>query len=228
MKRLLLYLFFLVIFCVLIALGVWQTKRAAYKIELQEIVATRMNEPITLQDLLNSEKSLAEMRYQYISAQNLKLVRSYRLANKVRNQKMGYELISLFEHSKNEPLLIVNQGWLEQQKPFNGIKNNQVSLEGYLKFPKNSPFFILENDYFTNELYSVKPQELSKQLNRDVLPFVLYMTNASEKSDIKHHPKEVTVANPHINYAATWYSLALGLVIFVIFLRRSDRKKDKK
>ena len=88
-----------------------------------------------------------------------------------------------------------------------------------INFPKPK-FFELKNDIKGNKWYTLKIEDISKYLNIKLVPFLIYEINNSSDQLINVKPNYLSEIN-HLNYAVTWFMLAVVLsFIFIVFIRK--------
>ena len=88
-----------------------------------------------------------------------------------------------------------------------------------IKFP-NPNFYELENDIKNNRWYTLNLEQISAFLNIKLEPLLIYEMNSSSKEIINVKPNIVSNIN-HLNYALTWFMLAISLsVILIIHVRK--------
>jgi surfeit locus 1 family protein len=68
-------------------------------------------------------------------------------------------------------------------------------------------------------LYSIEIDNLKKSLNKNIYPLLIIQTSTANK-DIIPNGYEVRLSNNHLQYAITWYGLALFTIIFFLYYRK--------
>ena len=104
-------------------------------------------------------------------------------------------------------------------------KNKVVSLQGtILKIPEPG-YFSLKNDFKGKKWYTINVKDIAKNLNIDLHPYVIYEKN-SDNNDFKNVlPRTISKVN-HLQYALTWFLLAVTMIIiFVIFFREKNETR---
>ncbi|NCU71069.1 MAG: hypothetical protein EBV56_02860, partial [Candidatus Fonsibacter lacus] len=84
---------------------------------------------------------------------------------------------------------------------------------------KEKNFFTPSNNIKEDFSYSVDMDNLKKSLSKNIYPFLIIQTTQSNK-DIIPNNYEVRLSNNHLQYAITWYGLALVTVIFFLYYRK--------
>jgi surfeit locus 1 family protein len=134
--------------------------------------------------------------------------------------EIGFKVIVPYEVNSTM-VVLVDKGWVKKDK-INLIKNtvfNDEIIEGYTKKIKEKNFFTPSNNIKEDFSYSVDMDNLKKSLSKNIYPFLIIQTTQSNK-DIIPNNYEVRLSNNHLQYAITWYGLALVTVIFFLYYRK--------
>jgi surfeit locus 1 family protein len=118
-------------------------------------------------------------------------------------------------------VVLVDKGWIRKDK-INLIKNtlfNDDIIEGYTKKIREKNLFTPNNNIKEDFLYSVETDSLKKSLNKNIYPLLIIQTSKTNK-DIIPNDYEVRLSNNHLQYAITWYGLALVTIIFFLYYRK--------
>jgi surfeit locus 1 family protein len=116
---------------------------------------------------------------------------------------------------------LVDKGWIRKDK-INLIKNtlfNDNIIEGYTKKIREKNLFTPNNNIKEDFLYSVEIDNLKKSLNKNIYPLLIIQTSKTNK-DIIPNDFEVRLPNNHLQYAITWYGLAIFTIIFFLYYRK--------
>ena len=134
--------------------------------------------------------------------------------------EIGFKVIVPYEINSSL-LVLVDKGWIRKDK-INLIKNtlfNDDIIEGYTKKIREKNLFTPDNNIKEDFLYSVEIDNLKKSLNKNIYPLLIIQTSKTNK-DIIPNDYEVRLPNNHLQYALTWYGLALFTIIFFLYYRR--------
>ena len=116
---------------------------------------------------------------------------------------------------------LVDKGWVRKDK-INLIKNtllNDDVIEGYTKKITKNNLFTPNNNIKEDFLYSIDVDSLKKSLNKNIYPLLIIQTSKINK-DIIPDEYEVRIPNNHLQYAITWYGLAIVTIIFFLYYRK--------
>ena len=134
--------------------------------------------------------------------------------------EIGFKVIVPYEINSSL-LVLVDKGWIRKDK-INLIKNtlfNDDIIEGYTRKIREKNLFTPNNNIKEDFLYSVEIDNLKKSLNKNIYPLLIIQTSTTNK-DIIPNDYEVRLPNNHLQYAITWYGLALFTIIFFLYYRK--------
>ena len=206
-------IFFLFFILVVLSLGTWQVFRLYSKNNLISNLEKNLKKNSTNFNLDISE----EYTKVFLKKKNLKFrIFLYHLYK----GEIGFKVIVPYEVNSTM-VVLVDKGWVKKDK-INLIKNtvfNDEIIEGYTKKIKEKNFFTPSNNIKEDFSYSVDMDNLKKSLSKNIYPFLIIQTTQSNK-DIIPNSYEVRLSNNHLQYAITWYGLALVTVIFFLYYRK--------
>jgi surfeit locus 1 family protein len=219
-------------------LGVWQLDRAEEKRAI-EAAFSDTGEGAVVHDLLRENGGVIAdgevALYQPLSASGRYLAdRQFLIDNMILDGRVGYFVITPFEFSRDEPLLLVNRGWLPKTSaaPIPSTIGLDASAGRTItgKAGKLPRVGIRAGDAFTGApdwpRIANWPtlEELAAALGRDVLPFIL-LADPDPGSDLVRN-WEPRQAGPmrHVGYAVQWFALALAVIAtaFVVYRKRRE------
>ena len=134
--------------------------------------------------------------------------------------EIGFKVIVPYEINSSL-LVLVDKGWIRKDK-INLIKNtlfNDAIIEGYTKKIREKNLFTPNNNIKEDFLYSVEIDNLKKSLNKNIYPLLIMQTSKTNK-DIIPNDFEARLPNNHLQYAITWYGLAIFTIIFFLYYRK--------
>ncbi|MGI9082819.1 MAG: SURF1 family protein [Candidatus Fonsibacter lacus] len=206
-------IFFLFFILIVLSLGTWQVFRLYSKNNLISNLEKNLKKNSTNFNLDISE----EYTKVFLKKKNLKFrIFLYHLYK----GEIGFKVIVPYEVNSTM-VVLVDKGWVKKDK-INLIKNtvfNDEIIEGYTKKIKEKNFFTPSNNIKEDFSYSVDMDNLKKSLSKNIYPFLIIQTTQSNK-DIIPNNYEVRLSNNHLQYAITWYGLALVTVIFFLYYRK--------
>lgn len=205
-------------------LGVWQISRGLEKRESQ--------------DAFNEQSGFfryydgAEVRpYQRLMADGSFLTgEQFLLDNIIINSRYGYYVLTPLELAADEPLLIVNRGWIE--KP--GLNPDMTAIAGNIDVT-DSPLTvrgrvgalpragvkmgeaILSRDRWPQVAVYPAAEDLELSLGREIQPFVLLMDPEDEHGFLRHWVPEEMGPGKHFGYALQWFAMGAVLAGLLIW-----------
>lgn len=212
---------------VLCALGYWQVQRLYWKEALIEQVNARLKlEPVPLQNILDEEISRDEHEYTPVTVSG-----SFDYSKEVyfftTNKKgaSGWNIHSPLKLQDGK-VLIINRGFVFFNEKENALrrqtKSENVELSGLVRVPfKLKPGSFPDNAFEAHEFYwrdlpaiyaaleIPQDQHLPVILDMDEMPLT---QNASKEGWPKGGTTIISFTNNHLQYAVTWFGLALTLL----------------
>ena len=206
---------------ILVSLGTWQLERLRWKTD----ILSSMKESLSLPPLKITGQVIDNID-QY-SLRRIQLTGNYlykdniTIYSKVFNKKVGKHLIVPLETQYG--IILVNRGFIPSDFNIeNNIKSGEISINGIVKFQQKINYFTPNNNVIKNEWYYININEVSNFLSLPLLNFYIVEENNIEEKYPVGSQYNINIANDHLQYAITWFSLALALCIFInIFWRKN-------
>ena len=206
-------IFFIFFALILFSLGTWQTIRLNHKNNLIENLENNLKKNSIY---FNSDIS-KEYTKVLIKKKSLKPeVFLYHL----NKGEIGFKVIVPYEVN-NTLVVLVDKGWVKKDK-INLIKKglfNEGIIEGYTKKIKVKGLFTPDNNNKEDFIYFIDIEFLTKKLNKNIHPLLIIQTSKTNK-DIAANNYQIHLSNNHLQYAITWYGLALVTIIFFLYYRK--------
>ena len=205
-------LFIFFIFIVL-CLGTWQIIRLHFKNNLKINLENNLKKSsVSFNESTNKEYTKVSL--------NKKNLDSKLFLYHLHKGEIGFKVIIPYEVNSSQ-VVLVDKGWVKKDK-INLLKktlfDNEV-VEGYTKKIQKKNLFTPDNNIKEDFLYSVEIISLQKSLNKNVYPLLIIQTSKTSK-DIIPNNYEIRLSNNHLQYAITWYALALVTIIFFLYYRK--------
>ncbi|MCF8523360.1 MAG: SURF1 family protein [Candidatus Fonsibacter sp.] len=206
-------IFFIFFIFIVLSLGTWQVFRLHSKSQLISDLENNLKR--------NSIDFNVDIDKEYTKV----LLKKKNLKSKIflyhlNKGEIGFKVIIPYEVNSSL-LVLVDKGWIRKDK-INSIKNslfNDDIIEGYTKKIREKKLFTPKNNIKEDFLYSVEIDNLKKSLNKNIYPLLIIQTSKTKK-DIIPNDYHVGLSNNHLQYAITWYGLALFTIIFFLYYRR--------
>ena len=199
-------------------LGVWQISRGLGKLESRQAFEASTG-------YYNYHDGAEVRPYQALKASGrFDAERQFLLDNIILNSRYGYYVLTPLELGDNEPLLIVNRGWIEKSGPMPDVAAaaerialdvDRVTVRGRVgSLPKPG---MRMGDAITSTdrwpILAVYPtrEDLAQQLGRDIQPFVLLMDPEDDNGFLRYWVPAEMGPGKHFAYAFQWF--AMGAVL---------------
>lgn len=213
------------VFLVLVALGSWQLQRLGWKQgQIEERQSRAAGEAVELSAAL-AEPGDRNFHPVWLSGRFLHEKEMF-LAARSFDRRVGYQVVTPFVLESGGTVL-VNRGWIPHDKQDAALRADGqlagvVRLNGLIRTQQPQATFQPDNRLDEGVWYWVDIDAMGTAAGLEVLPVVV-------EADATPNPGGLPVGgqtrlempNDHLQYALTWYALALILaVIFVVFHRR--------
>lgn len=237
-SRLLLSGFALGALAVLIGLGTWQMKRLQWKNALVAKIETRLGEqPATIAEILNLRQSAGDIEYRPVMVQGVFDHAKARHVYALGNGKAGWHIYTPLKLGEKR-FVFVNRGFFLD--PLGGTAPRLVKPEGTLEVrglvrtpPSEKGIFTPANDLTGNKFYwrdfSNMVASVHDKTDVSFAPFFIDEAPAAQGvSGVWPRPgtTRVNLSNRHLEYAITWYGLALALVGVYAFFMFGGRRDE--
>lgn len=217
---------------VLLGLGSWQVQRLYWK---QDLIELRTNRPAAAPVALSEvPEDLAAVEFRRIVlAGTFMHDREMHLAARTHDRRLGYQIVTPLKLDQGGYVL-VNRGWVpqEQRDPATraaGQIAGQVSVEGLIRLPGRKSSFTPDNEPARNYWFFVDvPAMAAFAKITPVHPFVVEAGPASNPGGLPvGGQSKVNLRNFHLQYALTWYGMALGLIVIYVLYHRKLRREEE-
>ncbi len=217
-------------FAVLIGLGVWQLQRLQWKEGLiAEIEMRTKAEPVSLKEAVTRARAGEDVSYVRMRVDGRFDNGKERYLFAVSDGTPGWHVITPLTTPEGEVVLIdrgfVPYAFRDPASRPEGELTDAVTITGLARPPETQGLFIPDNEIEQNRWFWRDLAAMAKSVfggdTKDVAPFFL----EAERSDIRGGwplggQTRLDLPNNHLQYAITWFALALCLVvIYVIYVR---------
>lgn len=219
---------------VLVVLGTWQVQRLHWKNDLIETRAARVGAaPVAMADALaaRDRDALAVIEYRPVTVTGtLRNDLAMRLHNRVRNGVAGGHMVVPLELAGAKGAVMVDRGWIpgEVLRNFAPGTPEAATIDGFVRLYSGQGTFVPDNEPANNNWFFLDEAEMlaAAGLGGSAGFYVQAGPNAGTPDAFPAGSvPDVNLRNSHLEYAVTWYALALVLVvIFVIYHLRRDEE----
>ena len=214
---------------VFVSLGMWQLDRAAEKNALLELFEGGGGyvEPPNFSDLDAFDRIEVPGRF--------RPERQVLIDNIPKEGRLGYYVVTPFEPSTNDPLLLVNRGWIPKGRSLDDLPDLDVSadfisvrgLVGHLPRVAIRPgeAFAEHGPWPRVALYPTA-DEVAAELDEPVLPVALLLAPEAPDGFVRSWQPNVSGPMTHYSYAFQWFAMATAVAGLVgWYLRKSRRRR---
>ncbi|MBX2831857.1 MAG: SURF1 family protein [Rhodospirillales bacterium] len=218
---------------ILLALGSWQVDRLFWK---QGLIEQRQAQaelpPIAVPTDSTLDPAMA-FRAAYADGHYLHDQEKYLMARTQRGN-VGFHLITPLEQEDGR-IILINRGWVptDYRDPSTrpeSLIEGPVHVSGVLRVAREKHWAQPENDALKNQWFYVDVNHMAEDTGAELASqYYLELDDTAVPGGLPIGGQaKVQLPNSHLEYAITWYSLALTLVvIFVLYHRRpNDDKPD--
>ena len=214
---------------VLLALGTWQMDRMEWKRALIAERAQRLSAPaLNLPAAIADPKAL-EFRRVQVSGRFLNDRELY-LGNRPRRGQPGYHIVTPLQRADGS-VAMVDRGWvpLDRKLPqsrADGQIEGQATVQGIARLPHTPGIFTPKNQEEANFWFYVDPPAMARWAGlRGALPVFIEAGPQANKGGLPLGGQtEASLADNHLQYALTWYALAIALsaIYFLKALKQDE------
>lgn len=213
----------------LLSLGVWQVQRLHWKTGLiaklqSRAVAPPVAPPSATDNLESFEYRRVRVRGVFDYAHEFYLV-----GRSMQGQAGIHVLTPLQPEAGGRPIL-VDRGWVsfDRREPASRARGQipgTVEIIGLVRLEKGKGYFQPDNDPAKNNWYFIELDRMARSSGVDLARGYYIVASPMAVPGGLPIPGQwrVNVRNDHLQYAITWFSLAIALVvIYVLYHRKQD------
>lgn len=210
---------------VLVALGLWQVERLAWKEGLLEEIDARLTAaPVALPANPDPETDnfLAVEVAGTLGARELQVLVS------TKGQGAGYRLIRALEMESGRRILL-DLGYVRDEQRGDDRPAGEVKATGNLRWPDDRNSSTPANDVQNNDWFARDVDQMAQVLDTQPV-LVVARTLTPDKGTQPLPTSSAGIPNDHLGYAVTWFGLAAvwaGMTVFWIW-RRTRGSEAKK
>lgn len=220
---------------ILVYLGCWQLQRANQKKILLATIKARANMlPIPISNLQNP--TLINDRYTSVIVEGVFLNQyTFLLDNQMYKRKPGFRVLTAMQVPNLEHWIIVDRGWIQQ----NGGRANTPQIEPIYGLRKIigqidniSTGITLRKDVASTDtqwpilIQALDYEFMQEQLHHQVYNFTVRINSESELAFNFLNTNKTIDPNKNIMYALQWFSFAILLLFYYLFMHTKRITKD--
>ena len=207
----------------LLYLGKWQIDRLYWKLDvLKKIDQKIAAAPV----LLPAEPSESVHKYLSVEISGQLLQESIRVLASKKRYGAGYRIIHVFQ--TNGRRLLVDLGFVGLETDYDIDLSSDISLVGNLHWPDEVDNFTPEPDLENNIWFARDVERVASALQTEPVLIIVKDSTLKDKN-IKPMPIDTThIPNDHLQYAITWFSLAIIWALMSCLFIWTTRQKAVK
>ena len=233
--RRLLLAFLLLSGATFVALGLWQVERLGWKRDLVARVDARVHAPAVEAPRRAAwpAVSAADSEYRHVAASGRFVADADTRVQAVTVQGAGYWLLTPLRRDDGS-VLLVNRGFVPPDASAQALAapTGEVRVHGLLRLPEPGGGFLRRNAPDAGRWYSRDVAAIAAA--RGLAPVAPYFIDAAvdspgSASAVADGPvgglTVIAFRDHHLQYALTWFALALMVVVAIVFVLRDDRRR---
>lgn len=204
---------------ILVALGIWQVQRLAWKEGILADINARIEAaPVEVPGAPDPDAD----RYLPVRLQGYLKGETLRVLVSQKDVGAGYRLITAAEAGDRR--VLIDRGFVPTEAPAPDLPDTQVTVTGNLQWPQETDSFTPAPDLANNIWFARDVVAMAEALG--TAPILIVARDvAPPEPKVAPFPVDTSrIPNDHLQYAVTWFSLAVvWLAMTVFFLRRRPR-----
>ena len=205
-------------------LGYWQLQRLQWKNDLISSIELNYNSKTIDFPILNDADNKYEYMQTHIEGKFMVKQSMFFFRSNLRGES-GYEIVVPFKTTLSKDVYVII-GWI----PFD--KKDEIDLrfiddealtkiEGSLIYSKKRKPLIPDNDISSNVWYLMNSEEMDIVNNLNSSNYLLKITDKNYFPQILIEFEPTNITNNHLQYAGTWFLLALvNTIMYIYFIYR--------
>lgn len=222
-------------FITLCFLGNWQMQRLEWKEALVAQIDQRMaSAPISIGEMQSIQQNGEDVDYRPVTVAGIFDHDNEAYYYNTNNGVVGWNVFTPLK-TDNGLVVLVNRGFVPEafRKPAARAKGQLIGTQSIIGLARTPPSekpnsFMPENDIVANIFFWKDLPAMAAKMGQDASKVAPFFIDAGKGEIPGGYPRggttRVSFPNNHLQYAATWYGLAFGLVLVSGFFLWSNRK----
>ena len=205
---------------ILVSLGNWQVRRLGWKQEVLAQIDARIDAvPVAVPVDFDPEAD------RYLSVRATGLITNEELHVLASSKQTGaiYRVISAFEMSDGRRVML-DRGWIKPEEKATARDEVEAMVIGNLHWPQEIDSYTPENDIAGNIWFARDVDTMAAALKTAPILIVARETSETGQSVTPMPVTSTGIPNDHLQYAVTWYGLALVWLAMTLYYLRRMRK----
>lgn len=208
---------------ILVNLGLWQLRRLAWKEQTIAEIGAKIEAPAL--DLPALGTDTKPLKYTPVEMSGATTGEELLVLSGQKDVGAGYEVISVFETGAGRRVLL-DRGFIPEAQKADPRPATAMIVTGNLHWPEESDSYTPEPDTKTGLWFARNVPAMAAKLGAEPV-FVMARQIVGDAQGVTARPLgREGIRNDHLNYAITWFLLALvwlGMTAFLIWRIRRGR-----
>jgi surfeit locus 1 family protein len=197
---------------ILLALGAWQVRRLAWKTEIIARIETRMQaEPVAIPVRPTPD----EDQYRHVAVRGRILPGELHVYTSAPPHGVGYRVIVPLETADARRVLL-DRGFVPIDEKDAPRHLGPIRVEGALQWPQETDSYTSAPDLEKNIWFARDVDKMAYVL--DTEPVMVVAEASDDPGQPLPLPVTVNLPNDHLQYALTWFSLAVVWAVMTAYL----------
>jgi len=208
---------------VLLSLGIWQMQRLAWKQNILSQIEARLAADAT--PLPKPTEEARDNRLK-VSTSGTFQVGEIHVLTSIKGEGPGFRIIAPFLTDTGQRIM-VDRGFVLEANKNTERPLGDAQIEGNLLWPNETDGYTPEPNLERNIWFARDTPKMAAALDTD--PVLVVVKSVTPNGPTQPLPVTVNIANDHLEYAITWFSLAFvwfGMTLFLLWRIRSETKRN--
>jgi surfeit locus 1 family protein len=221
--------FTVVAVAIMVGLGTWQVERMQWKSDLLTRIRSQMQaEPAPLPAAID-DPAAWDFRRVAVTGR-FRHDQEMFLGPRTHEGRLGYHLITPLERTDGG-VVLVSRGWIpyemrDSAPRADGNPEGVVTIAGVARVPSRPGWMQPDNKPEENQWFGIDFAAMGRRIGADPVPVIVEADASANPGGLPvGGVTRLTIPNNHLQYAITWYSLAMVLVvIYIVYHRRPSSR----
>lgn len=207
----------------LLSLGFWQVQRLQWK--NAQLASIEQAQALPILGTLPQDTNGLEYRHVALTGAFLN-DKSFHLVGHPQGAGQGFYIVTPFTLDDDGRVILVNRGFSENNRE--SKPEGPQTVSGIIRPLRQKRMFMPDNAVSKNVWFYEDVDAMSKASGLSLTPVMIEATGTPERN-VFPIPSDgkIVIRNDHLNYAITWFSLALIAVVMFILYHRIAEEKPK-